>query len=265
MPASESNFIPIELTFLGSGTSAGIPMIGCKCEVCTSTDPRDRRTRASVVIRYGKTTVLVDATPELRLQCVANDINWIDSVVLTHAHADHVMGMDDLRRFNAIRNGPLDVWMDETTSKAVRNAFDYCFKPQKEVGVFRPQLVERPITGPFQIGELTWTPIPIYHGNATILGFRVGNLAYCTDASGIPDESWPLLDGLDTLVVDALQDRKHPTHFTIAEALAVVNRVKPRRTVFTHMSHNVMHATTSAQLPDGVELAVDGLRVEVFG
>jgi phosphoribosyl 1,2-cyclic phosphate phosphodiesterase len=255
--------LPIELTFLGSGTSAGVPMIGCKCEVCTSTDPRDKRTRASVVIRYGQTSVLVDATPELRLQCVANDINWIDSVVITHAHADHVMGIDDLRRFNAIRNGPLDVWMDEPTSSTVRTAFGYCFGPQKEVGVFRPQLVERRIEGPFKIGEMTWTPIPIYHGSATILGFRIGRLAYCTDASGIPDESWHLLEGLDVLVIDALQERKHPTHFTIGEALAVVERVKPRRTVFTHMSHGVLHASTAAQLPDSVELAIDGLRVQV--
>lgn len=258
-----SNSLPIELTFLGSGTSAGVPMIGCHCPVCTSTDPRDKRTRASVVVRYGNTSVLIDATPELRLQCVANDINWIDSVVLTHAHADHIMGMDDLRRFNSIRNGPLDVWMDEETSGTVRTCFGYCFKEQLEVGVFRPQLVERRIAGPFEIGELAWTPIPIYHGKATILGFRIGRLAYCTDASGIPESTWPLLEGLDVLVVDALQERKHPTHFTIAEALAVVDRVKPRRTVFTHMSHSVMHATASTQLPAGVELAVDGLRIEV--
>lgn len=253
----------IELTFLGSGTSAGIPMIGCDCAVCTSTDPRDKRTRASVVIRYGKTTVLVDATPELRLQCVANKIDWVDAVVLTHAHADHVMGMDDLRRFNAIRNGPLEVWMDESTSTAIQGAFSYCFRAQTEVGVFRPQLIEQRISGPFAVGEQVWTPIPIFHGSATILGFRIGNLAYCTDASGIPDPSWALLEGLDTLVIDALQERKHPTHFTIAEALAVVERVRPRRTLFTHMSHNVLHARTAAELPGGVELAFDGMTVEV--
>lgn len=254
-----------EILFLGSGTSAGVPMIGCKCEVCTSPDPRDKRTRASVVIRYGKTNVLVDATPELRLQCVANGVDTIDAVVITHAHADHIMGIDDLRRFNAIRNGPLDVWMDEPTSATVRNAFAYCFKDQKEEGVFRPQLVERRITGPFDIAGETWTPIPIFHGKATILGFRVGNLAYCTDASGIPDDSWALLENLDVLVIDALQERKHPTHFTIAEALAVVDRVRPRRTLFTHMSHGVLHAAVSPQLPAGVELAVDGLRVPVRG
>lgn len=253
----------MELTFLGTGTSAGVPMIGCKCDVCTSPDPRDKRTRASVVIRYGTTNVLVDATPELRLQCVANDVDTVDAVVITHAHADHIMGMDDLRRFNAIRNGPLDVWMDDATASAVRSTFGYCFKEQKEEGVFRPQLVERRIAGPFDIGGVTWTPIPIFHGKATILGFRIGNLAYCTDASGIPEASWKLLEGLDVLVIDALQERKHPTHFTIAEALTVVERVGPRRTLFTHMSHGVLHSAISAQLPSGIELAVDGLKVKV--
>ncbi len=262
---SVQNTIPnkIELTFLGSGTSAGIPMIGCQCAVCTSADPRDKRTRASVVVAYNETKVLIDATPELRLQCVANGIDWIDSVVITHAHADHIMGIDDLRRFNSIRNGPLDVWMDEPTAKAVRTAFGYCFQTEKEHGVYRPELIERRIDGLFQIGGVTWTPIPLFHGKTRILGFRIGNLAYCTDASGIPEESWPLLENLDTLVLDALQEKKHPTHFTIAEALSVVERVRPRRTLFTHMSHGVSHAVVSAQLPAGVELAVDNLMVQV--
>lgn len=248
----------IELLFLGTGTSAGIPMIGCKCDVCTSPDPRDVRTRASVVIRYGSTSVLVDSTPELRLQCVANDVNHIDAVVITHAHADHIMGMDDLRRFNTLKDGPLDVWMDEPTATAVRSAFGYCFRTQTEVGVYRPQLVERRIDGPFDIAGQQWTPIPIYHGKALIKGFRVGDLAYCTDASAIPDESWPLLEGLDVLVIDALQPKKHPTHLTIDEALAVVERVRPRRTLFTHMSHGVRHAAVQPTLPHGVELAIDG-------
>lgn len=263
MGADISNPQMLELLFLGSGTSAGIPMIGCHCAVCTSTDPRDRRTRASVVISHGQTRVLVDATPELRLQCVANDVNSVDAVVITHAHADHIMGIDDLRRFNTIRGGPLDVWMDESTSMTVRTAFGYCFQERTEVGVYRPQLVDRRIRGPFEIDGVRWTPIPIHHGKAVILGFRVGGLAYCTDASGIPDASWPLLEGLDTLVIDALQERKHPTHFTIEEALTVVARVKPRRTLFTHMSHGVMHSLISAQLPAGVQLATDGMRVQV--
>ena len=236
-------------------------MIGCKCPVCTSADPRDKRTRCSVVIAYEGAKVLVDVTPELRLQCVANDVDWIDAVVMTHAHADHLMGMDDLRRFNAIRNGPLDVWMDEGTAQGVQKCFGYCFNGNPDPRVFRPQLVERRIEGDFDIAGKRWTPIPLLHGDAPILGFRVGDVAYCTDASGIPDASWALLEGLDLLVLDALQSRKHPTHFTIDEALEVVARLKPKQTFFTHMSHQVMHEAVDPTLPKGVRLAYDGLRV----
>ncbi len=260
---SSSNSSPLELHFLGTGTSAGVPMIGCRCEVCTSVDPRDARTRCSVVIRYGSTSVLVDATPELRLQCVAQDIDDIDAVVFTHAHADHIMGIDDLRRFNAIRNAPLDCWMDESTSQTVLAIFGYGFRTQHEPGVFRPQLVDRRIVGPFEIAGRTWTPIPLLHGRGHVLGFRIGDLAYCTDVSAIPESSRPLLDGLEVLVLDALQDTKHPTHFNIDEALEAVERHRPARTLFTHMSHRVLHARDEPKLPAGVGFAYDGLRVSV--
>ncbi|MFT3787105.1 MAG: MBL fold metallo-hydrolase [Tepidisphaeraceae bacterium] len=252
-----------DILFLGSGTSAGIPMIGCHCPVCTSADPRDRRTRASVVVGYSDTRVLVDTTPELRLQCVANNVNRIDAVVFTHGHADHIMGLDDCRRFNAINGRELDAWMDESTHATLQCVFGYALREPTEQGVFRPHLRSRIINGPFEIGGETWTPIPLWHGRQRILGYRVGRLAYCTDASGIPDESWPLLEDLDVLVLDALQPKKHPTHFTIAQALEVVARVKPGRTYFTHMSHGVMHETIQRELPKNVFLAYDGLRVEI--
>ena len=262
MAARTDEHPPTELLFLGTGTSAGIPMIGCACPVCTSADPHDRRDRASVVVTYGPTSVLIDATPELRLQCVRQGVMNIDAVVITHAHADHIMGIDDLRRFNAIRRGPLDVWMDQTTADTVLRCFGYCFGPKNpDPNLFRPQLIDRRITGPFDIAGQIWTPIPLAHGQLDILGFRIGDLAYCTDASAIPDAAWPLLEGLDTLVIDALQPRKHPTHLTIDEAIAVVERVRPRQTFFTHMSHNVMHAEVDPTLPDGVRLAYDGLRI----
>src|ERR1051326_2193629 len=161
----------VHLLFLGTGTSAGIPMIGCHCEVCSSPDPRDKRTRPSVGISYGNTNVLVDTTPELRLQCVNNGVDSVDAIVYTHAHADHIMGLDDLRRFNAIRGGPLDVWADRRTHETLERCFGYAFRPaDPELQVFRPSLVKRWIEGPFEIGQMTWRPIPLLHGNMPILG-----------------------------------------------------------------------------------------------
>jgi phosphoribosyl 1,2-cyclic phosphate phosphodiesterase len=254
----------VELLFLGSGTSAGVPMIGCTCRVCTSTDPRDSRTRCSVVMSYSSggqsIRVLVDATPELRLQCVAQNVMSVDAVVFTHAHADHIMGIDDLRRFNAIRKGPLDVWTDAATYETLDRCFGYAFTTQETV-LFRPKLVHRLIERPFEIAGMTWTPIPLQHGKAQILGFRVGNLAYCTDTSHVPESSYELLRGLDVLVLDALQPVAHETHLTIAQAIETAHRIGARETWFTHMSHNVMHAEIDAELPPGIRLAYDGLRV----
>lgn len=290
----------IELLFLGTGTSAGVPMIGCECETCTSTDARDSRTRCSVVVSYrtgqnagreavaepredqhsperpaaaplaperleevALTRVLVDTAPELRMQAVANRVRRIDAIVYTHAHADHLMGLDDVRRFNTLKRGPLDVWADETTHAILEQIFRYAFRePDPESTLYRPHLNSRLIQGPFAIGGRRWTPIRLIHGNRPVLGFRVGNLAYCTDVSEIPAESMELLGGLEILVLDALQHRKHPTHFTIAEALEVVAKLKPRRTYFTHMSHNVLHARDSGSLPANVFFAYDGLVVQ---
>jgi phosphoribosyl 1,2-cyclic phosphate phosphodiesterase len=252
----------IELLFLGTGTSAGIPMIGCHCEVCSSPDPRDRRMRPSVVISYANTRVLIDTTPELRLQCLANDVDRIDAVVYTHAHADHVMGLDDVRRFNAILGGPLDLWADEPTYSTLHRCFSYAFmSPSRDLKVFRPHLVHRPIAGPFQIGPATWTPIKLLHGEMPVLGFRVGNLAYCTDVSEIPEESFPLLEGLDVLVLDALQRERHTTHFSLEEALEASHRIGAKQTLFTHIAHRMAHAATNRTLPDNMQLAYDGQRI----
>lgn len=254
----------IELLFLGTGTSAGVPMIGCHCDVCESADPHDKRTRTSALISYPGSKVLIDTTPELRLQCVANRVDWIDAVVYTHPHADHIMGLDDVRRFNALRNGSLDVWADERTHGALFRCFEYAFKePDPASRLFRPHLIPRTIAGPFRIGGRTWTPIKLLHGRLPVLGFRVGNLAYCTDVSEIPEESFALLEGLDVLVLDALQWEKHSTHFTVEEALEAAKRIGAKQTLFTHIAHRLGHAETNRRLPPNVRLAFDGERVRV--
>lgn len=257
-----SNPAHIELLFLGTGTSAGIPMIGCKCATCISPDPRDQRTRASVVISYDNTRVLVDTSPELRLQCVAQGVDRIDAIVYTHAHADHVMGLDDVRRFNAIQRRPLDVWADTLTMDALMRCFGYAFKPPSpKTSRFRPHLVHREIAGPFDIEGVSWTPIRMFHGEMPVLGFRVGNLAYCTDVSRIPEESFALLEGLDVLVLDALQWKTHTTHFSVEQAMEASKRIGAKQTLFTHIAHALAHEETNKLLPPTMQLAYDGQRV----
>jgi len=253
----------VELLFLGTGTSAGVPMIGCHCEVCTSTDPHDKRNRPSVVISSGETRVLVDTTPELRIQCLTHGIDRINAVVYTHAHADHIMGLDDVRRFNAILQGPLDVWADGKTHQALKRCFGYAFQePRPEMKVFRPHLVPRLIEDSFDIGPMKWQPIPLLHGDMPILGFRIGKLAYCTDVSEIPESSFGLLEDLDVLVLDALQPQRHTTHFSLEEAIEAARRIGARQTLFTHIAHRMAHEPTNRSLPETMKLAFDGQRVE---
>lgn len=252
----------LELLFLGTGTSAGIPMIGCKCEVCTSSDQKDKRNRVSVVVSYKGARVLIDAPPELRLACVAYGVDAIDAVAFTHGHADHIMGLDDLRRFNAIRKGPLDVWADAPTHSVLMQCFSYAFRePDPAIRLFRPHLVRRVVEGPFEVAGATWTPIRLLHGDVPVLGFRVGRMAYCTDVSRIPEESFALLEDLDVVVLDGLQWQKHSTHFTLEEAIAAGERIGAKRTLFTHIAHGLGHAVTSEKLPAGMALAYDGQRV----
>ncbi|MCX6549995.1 MAG: MBL fold metallo-hydrolase [Acidobacteria bacterium] len=247
------------VTFLGTGTSHGVPMIGCRCGTCLSADPRDRRLRPSVYLALADgTRVLVDTTPDLRQQALAHDITRVDAILYTHCHADHVMGLDEVRRFNTLQHAAIPCYGDARTMGDLRRTFAYIFE-STDPGGGVPQIHLYTLGGPFSLGRQEFIPVPVMHGRRTILGFRLGGFAYLTDCSGIPDSSWSLLRGLDTLVIDALRHRPHPTHFTVAEALGVVEQLAPRRALLTHICHDLPHDATGAMLPPGVEMAYDGL------
>lgn len=252
------------LTFLGSGTSHGVPMIGCDCAVCRSDDPHDHRMRPSVYLEVeGGPSILVDTSTDLRQQALTFGVRRVDAILMTHSHADHVMGMDEVRRFNVLNGGPIPVFAAPATARELRRIFQYVFEPPSQSGGGIPQIDLREVDGPFAVGGVAIQPVPLLHGRLPILGFRVGALAYLTDASTIPDEAWPLLEGLDLLVLNALRHRPHPTHFSLAEAVAVTERLQPKRAFFTHVCHDLAHETTNRSLPAGMALAYDGLRLEV--
>ncbi|MFN9367651.1 MAG: MBL fold metallo-hydrolase [Planctomycetia bacterium] len=252
------------LVFLGTGTSVGVPVVGCGCPVCTSADPRDRRTRTSVVVGLPAGHLLVDTTPDLRSQLLREGIARVDAILFTHDHVDHVYGLDDVRPICYAAGGPLPVLCEERVEKRIRRAFDYAFEAMPVPGGGVPKLTfERISTAPFTVLGARVIPLPLRHGVFDVLGFRFGNVAYCTDTNLIPDETWPLLAGLDTLVLDCLRPARHPTHLSLAEAVAVAERVGARRTLFTHMGHELGHAPISATLPAGIELAYDGLEIPI--
>ena len=256
--------VPARVLFLGTGTSHGVPMIGCECAVCRSSDPRDVRLRPSIYIDVpGHAAILVDTSPDLRQQALTHRLSRLDAIVFTHGHADHVMGLDEVRRFNAIMGRPILCYANRETWDVLTRTFSYVFDGLVRKGGGVPQLERREIDGPFSISGVRIVPVLVWHGDLPVLGFRLGSFAYLTDCNRIDETSWPLLDGLDTLVIDALRDRPHSTHFSVAEALDVVSRLKPRRALTTHMTHDLGHAATSARLPAGVELAYDGLVLDV--
>jgi phosphoribosyl 1,2-cyclic phosphate phosphodiesterase len=203
--------------------------------------------------------VLVDAGPDLRQQALRHRFTRVDAILFTHGHADHILGIDDVRRFNALMKGTMPCYGDAATLEDIRQTFGYVFDPDAPKGGGIPMLELRPINGPFAIGELQVRPVPILHGRKPILGFRVGRFAYLTDCNALADEAWPILEGVDVLVLDALRERPHPTHFSVNEAIEVAGRIGARRTYFTHMCHDLPHAATNARLPAGIQLAYDGL------
>jgi phosphoribosyl 1,2-cyclic phosphate phosphodiesterase len=252
----------MRLTILGAGASHGTPVIACECATCTSPDPRDHRTRASALVEVGGRSFLIDTGPELRLQAVREGIRRVDAVLYTHYHADHVHGIDDLKAFNAVLGGPLPCYGNADTGGVLRERFDYAFAGTPWVGLI-PHLTFEAVEGSFELLGVPLTPVELQHGRIISTGWRVGGLAYLTDANDIAPRSLDLLHGLDLLVIDGLRERPHPTHFSVAEAVAVARELRPKRTLLTHMNHDVHFARTSAILPEGVGLAYDGLVVDL--
>ena len=253
-----------ELILLGTGTSHGVPIIGCHCPVCESTNPRNHRLRTGVAVSAPEGMFLIDTPPELRIQLIRERIDLVHAVIYTHSHADHLFGLDDLRLFGYRLHHPIPLYCEEIVERQIRAAYSYAFAqpdPDLHFGAL-PQLeLQRIGLEPFSLLGLRIQPIRLIHGKLPVLGFRIGDVAFCTDVSLIPDESWPLLEGLDVLIIDALREEGHATHFGIPQALEAIERVKPRRAYLTHVSHHLEYEATNARLPPHVELSYDGLRI----
>ena len=253
----------IRITVLGSGTSSGVPTIGCPCAVCASEDPRDKRLRPSILIRYGGHGVLIDTTPDFRAQALRARIERIDAILYTHSHADHILGLDDVRPFNYRQRQSIPIYAMEETLDAIRRVFRYAFD-EAPTESSKPRLNLHALDGaPFELFGLEFTPIRLMHGKSTVLGFRFGAAAYLTDHSEIPEESKAKLRGLDVLFLDALRHRPHPTHSTVERSVESVKELRPRRAYFTHICHDLPHQATEDALPPNVHLAYDGLELEV--
>lgn len=253
----------IKITVLGSGTSTGVPTIGCHCDVCTSHDPRDKRLRPSILVSYSGRHVLIDTTPDFRTQALRTGFERLDAILFTHEHADHIMGLDDVRPFNFRQGGRIPIFAAERTMGAIHRAFRYVFDgEEKKTAV--PQLESHTLNGaPVDLFGLQFTPIPVLHGKATIQGFRFGKAAYLTDHSEIPEASLEQLRGLDVLFLDALRYKPHPTHSTVDRSVAIGEAVGAKRVFFTHICHDLAHARTEERLPAHIRLAYDGLQIEV--
>jgi len=249
--------LSLRLTVLGSGTSTGVPVLGCHCAVCSSSDPRNNRTRCSVLLEWSGRKVLIDTATDFRQQALREGIEQIDSVLFTHAHADHVHGIDDLRTFTLRTGNAIPAYADRGVLDRLKGLFSYIFSESDAPG-YRPRLQVNEVVGPFELFGQTVVPIPLLHGPGESLGYRVGNLAYIVDCSALPESSWRLLQGVEVLVIDALRFREHESHFSISEAIEVAQKLRVPRTLLTHLTHDIDYPRHTTGLPDGVEFAYDG-------
>jgi phosphoribosyl 1,2-cyclic phosphate phosphodiesterase len=255
-----------QMVVLGTGTSVGVPVIGCNCAVCRSDNPRNRRTRCSAILGLPRGNLLIDTSPDMRTQLLREEIGIVHAVLYTHEHADHIFGLDDLRLMQFYLGGPVPLYCEPPVEARIRKSYDYAFRSADGLHAGAvPQLTFRTIgLEPFEVLGAQVTPVRLKHGKRfEVLGFRVGNVAYCTDANAIEAESMERLAGLDVLVLDALRPRGHATHFSLEEAIEVARALVPKQTYFTHMSHELEHEATNAALPPGMALAYDGLRIEL--
>ena len=250
------------LTVLGSGTSMGVPTIGCDCAVCRSRDPHDHRTRPSVLIEYANHVVLIDSTPDFRQQAIRENIRRLDAVLYTHTHADHILGIDDLRPLSFLHKpNKLPLYARQEAAEFIRGMFRYIFDADYKFGGL-PLVELRTINGPLELFGASFEPVAVIHGDTEIYGFRFGGAAYLTDHSEIPESSFAKLDDLDILFLDALRHRPHPTHSTVENSLQIVERVKPKRAFFTHICHDLAHEATNSSLPANVRLSYDGMKLD---
>ena len=249
------------LTVLGSGTSMGVPTIGCSCAVCHSSDPHDRRTRPSILLEFGGKIVLVDTTPDFREQAIRERIMRIDAVLYTHTHADHILGIDDLRPLSYHHDGKIPLYARPEATEFLRNMFRYIFDADYKYGG-RARLELKPVEGAFDLFGAHIVPIPIIHGENEIYGYRFGSAAYLTDFSKIPESSMPMLQGLDVLFLDGLRYEPHPTHSTVENSMRIAEQLKAKRVFFTHICHDLPHEATNAALPPHVRLSYDGMKLE---
>ncbi|MFZ0411047.1 MAG: MBL fold metallo-hydrolase [Candidatus Acidiferrales bacterium] len=254
----------IQLTILGSGTSMGVPTLACHCAVCESADPRDKRTRPSLLASWDGHNVAIDTTPDFRAQAMRERMERLDAVIYTHAHADHILGLDDIRPYNLKQGGAVPVYASAATLAVLRRTFAYIFSDAPSESTL-PGVELHEVTGPFGLFGISITPVEAMHGSEPVLGYRLGSAAYLTDFSRVPEKSKELLRGLDHLILDALRYVPHPTHSTVEQSLRLVEELRPKQAWFTHVCHDLGHEATNAKLPDNVRLAYDGLKLEAHG